>query len=66
VILERPLRDVVIGTTDGISALVDSARERGAAILWIAREGDAWHDVARRPSSCWRLGDGRLVAMEMK
>lgn len=66
VILERPLRDVMTGTTEGISALVDSARERGAAILWMAREGDAWHDVARRPSSCWQLGDGRLAAVEMK
>lgn len=65
VILEQPLRDVFGDATRGLAALIARAREHSAAILWVATEGDPWHD-APQPSSRWRLAGGRLIAMETK
>lgn len=58
-ILERPLREVG-GDTSGLATLVAAARERGAAILLVARDTDPWQSLAPQPSARWRINAGRL------
>lgn len=64
-VLENPLHDVEGGAAVDFTALVEGARRRGAAVLWMAGAGEPWHDAVR-PSSRWSLAGGRLAAMEMK
>lgn len=62
-ILERPFAGVHGTAMRGLSVLAGQALARGAAILWMAREGEPWHGMPP-PSSRWRLADGLLAAVE--
>lgn len=62
-ILERPFAGVHGTAMRGLPVLAARALARGAAILWMARDGEPWHGMPP-PSSRWRLADGRLAAVE--
>lgn len=64
VILERPLCGVPLERLDDLLRGVATARERGTAVLWLARRGAEGDRVARDATARYALGESTVTAQE--
>jgi ABC-type uncharacterized transport system ATPase subunit len=64
VILERPLRGVPLERLDDLLRVVRAARQRGAAVLWLARRSAERDRVARDATARYAYRESTVIAQE--
>lgn len=63
ILLEHPTRGAPVESYPALADAVREARERGAAVIWIAADGRTWNDAALKPTQRWLAADEALTAV---
>ncbi len=64
IILERPTVDVQSEIMPGLMHSIRSARDRGAAILWLTAESEVWNDPGILPTRTYLMSGSQLLPVE--
>jgi phospholipid/cholesterol/gamma-HCH transport system ATP-binding protein len=64
VILERPAQTIHASNHGPLTAAIDAARKRGAAVLWLTSLAEVFEDADLRPSRRLRMEGERMVVVD--